>query len=164
MSTAFTLQRFFLPLAPLYAAAAGWALWRLAGGGRALLAATLALVVVLWGGYGAGARYALAGQPADEVALVQMVEATAPPGAMLAARVSGRLPVAKYSAIGHRVVEWPAGGDLERSVTPADLAEARAAGATYLIWDEAGGPPPLAGPGAAPLATAGRYALYRLEQ
>lgn len=164
VSTAFTLPRFFLPLAPLYAAAAGWALWRLAGGGRALLAAALALVVVLWGGHGAGARYVLAGQPADEVAIVRMVEAATPPEAMIAARVSGRLPVAKYSAIGHRVVEWPAGGDLGRAIGPEDLAEAMAAGATFLLWDEAGGPPPLADPGAALVADAGRYALYRLAQ
>ncbi len=161
VSTAFTLQRFFLPLAPIYAVAAGWALWRLAGGGRGLLGASLALVVVLWGGYGAGARYVLANQPADELALVAMVEATAPE-ARIAARVAGRLPVAKYSAIAHRVVDWPVGADLQRAITADDLDDAREAGASYLLWDEATGPPPLSDPDAARVALAGRYALYRL--
>lgn len=162
MSTAFILQRFFLPLAPLYAAAAGWALWRLAGGGRRLATTTLALVVVLWGGFGAGARYVLANQPADEVAAVRMVEAAAPPDAPIAARVSGRLPLAKYSAIAHRVVDWPAGSDSAATITPADLDAARAAGATLLLWDEAAGPPPLSAHDAARVAAGGRYALYRL--
>jgi 4-amino-4-deoxy-L-arabinose transferase-like glycosyltransferase len=163
VSTAFTLQRFFLPLAPIYAVAAGWALWRLTGGGRALLGAALALGVVLWGGYGAGARYVLANQPADEVAAVTMVRATLPPDALVAARVAGRLPLAKYSALAHRVVDWPAGSVVEAPVTAADLEAARAAGAAYLLWDEAAGPPPLAAPEAARMTGGGRYALYRLE-
>lgn len=163
VSTAFTLQRFFLPLAPIYAVAAAWALWRLAGGGRALLGMALALVVVLWGGFGAGAAYVLANQPADEVAAVRMVEAAAPPDALLAARVAGRLPLAKYSALAHRMVDWPVGSDLAAPITPADLDDARAAGAAYLLWDEAAGPPPLADAEAARAATSGRYGLYRLS-
>jgi 4-amino-4-deoxy-L-arabinose transferase-like glycosyltransferase len=163
VSTAFTLQRFFLPLAPIYAAAAGWALWRLAGGGRALLGAALALVVVLWGGFGAGASYVLANQPADEVAAVAMVQAAAP-DAPIAARVAGRLPLAKYSALAHQVVDWPVGSDLAAPVTAADLAAARAAGADFLLWDEASGLPPLSDPEAARVAASGRYALYRLDQ
>ncbi|NTU85002.1 MAG: hypothetical protein HGA45_37505, partial [Chloroflexales bacterium] len=164
VSTAFTLQRFFLPLAPVYAVAAGWAAWRLAGGGRALLGMAMALVVVLWGGSAAGARYVLDNQPADEVAIVRMVEAAAPPGSLVAARVAGRLPVAKYSAIAHRVVEWPAGADVQRPISAADLAAAHAAGAAYVIWDEATGPPPLADPVAARVAGGGRYALYRIAE
>lgn len=163
VSTAFTLQRFFLPLAPLYAVAAGWTLWRLARGGRALLGAGLTMVVVLWGGFGAGANYVLAGQPADEVAAVAMVERALPDDALLAARVAGRLPLAKYSAIGHRVVAWPVGSELSVPITAADLAAARTAGANYLLWDEAGGLPPLADPEAARVASSGRYALYRLN-
>jgi 4-amino-4-deoxy-L-arabinose transferase-like glycosyltransferase len=163
VSTAFTLQRFFLPLAPIYAVAAGWAVGRLARGGQVLLGAALALSVVLWGGYGAGARYVLASQPADEVAAVRMVSATLPPDGLIAARVASRLPLAKYSALAHRVVDWPAGSTLESPVTAADLEAARAAGAAYLLWDEATGPPPLAAPEAARIAGGGRYALYRLE-
>jgi len=163
VSTAFALQRFFLPLAPIYAVAAGWLLWRLAQGGRRLLGVGLVLVVLLWGGYAAGTRYVLAGQPADEVAAVQMVQAFAPPEARIAARVAGRLPLAKYSAIAHRVVAWPIGSDLAAPIAAADLLAARAAGATYLLWDEAAGPPPLPSPDAARVATSPRYALYRLD-
>lgn len=163
VSTAFTLQRFFLPLAPIYAVASGWCLWRLARGGRALLATSLVLVVVLWGGYGAGARSVLAQQPADEVAAVRLVAAATAPGDLIATRVSGRLPLAKYSAIAHRVVDWPAAAQLDVPVTPADLAAARAAGASYLLWDEATGPPPLPDPATALVRTSGRYGLYRLD-
>ena len=162
VSTAFTLQRFFLPLAPIYALGAGWALGKLARGGRALLGATLALGVVLWGGYGAGARYVLANQPADEVAAVAMVRDSLPPDALIAARVSSRLPLAKYSALAHRVVDWPA-GSAETAIIADDLEEARAAGAAYLLWDEAAGLPPLPSPEAARVASSGRYALYRLD-
>ena len=163
VSTAFALQRFFLPLAPIYAVGTGWLLWRLAQGGRRLLGVGLVLIVLLWGGYGAGARYVLAGQPADEVSAVQMVQAFAPPEARIAARVAGRLPLAKYSPIAHRMVDWPVGSDLAVPITAANLAEARAAGATYLLWDEAAGPPPLPSPDAARVATSPRYTLYRLD-
>jgi hypothetical protein len=160
ISTAFLLQRFVLPLAAIYAVAAGWAAWRLAGGGQRLLALSLALIVVLWGGFGAGQRYVLANQPPDEVAAVRMVQQAVPADALIAARVADRLPLAKYSAIAHVVVEWPVGSDLSRPITPADLDAARAAGAVYLLWDAADGVPPLDNPDAALVATSGRYTLY----
>jgi 4-amino-4-deoxy-L-arabinose transferase-like glycosyltransferase len=160
VSTGFTLQRFFLPLAAVYAAAAGWALWRLAGGGRALLGVTLALAVVLWGGRGAGAGYVLATQPADEVAAVRLVQAQLPPGEPLAARISARVPLDKYSAVAHLFSPWPAGADTDREVTPADLADLAGRGVRYLLWDEAAGPPPAP---AALVASSGRYGLYRIE-
>ena len=162
VSTAFALQRFFLPLAPFYAVAAAWALWRLTGGGRALLGVTLVLGVVLWGGFAAGTRYVLENQPAEENALVLAVEAATPSGSRLAARVSSRVPVAKYSAIADRMVAWPVGADLQHPITATDLAEAQAAGARYLLWDEATGPPPLSDPAGARLVTTGRYAVYRM--
>jgi hypothetical protein len=161
VSTAFTLQRFFLPLAPIYAAAAAWAAWRLAGGGRALLGVGLALVVVLWGGWASGVGYVMAGQPADEVAAAQMVAANLPVGALFGARVSARLPLAKYSAIAHSAVDWPAGADISRSISADDLRSLRAAGASYLLWDDASGPPP-GGPADTRVGTGGRYSLYRL--
>lgn len=163
VSSAFALQRFFLPLVPLYAVAAAWAFWRLARSERALFGLSLVLVVVLWGGYGAGAKYALGNQPADELAAIEMVQTAIPPDALLAARVAARLPLAKYSALAHRVVEWPIGSDLALPVSADDLVAARAAGARYLLWDEASGLPPLPDPGAARVASSGRYALYQLE-
>ncbi|NTW97788.1 MAG: hypothetical protein HGB28_04475, partial [Oscillochloris sp.] len=97
-----------------------------------------------------------------EVAAAQMVEAALPPGATLGARVSARLPLAKYSAIAHRVVGWAAGGDGSRPVGAADLEELRSLGAGYLLWDETVGPPPLGDPQGARVAESGRYSLYRL--
>ncbi len=162
VSTAFSLQRFFLPLAPIYAVAAGWSLWRLARGGRLLLGTSLALVVVLWGGYESGARYVLAQQPAEEVAAIRMVEAATAPGNPIAARVSDRLPLAKYSAIAHRVVDWPPHVMAGAAIGAEDVAAVRAAGACYLLWDETAGPPPLPDPDAARLSASGRYGLYHL--
>lgn len=162
VSTAFSLPRFFLPLAPLYAAAAGWTLWRLLGGGQRLLGAGMVLIVVLWGGFATGTGAVLANQPADELAAIRMVQTGTPPEARLAAYVSPRLPLAKYSVLAHRVVAWPAGGGTNLP-GPADLQAARAAGATYLLWDEAGGTPPLADPQTARIDITGRYGLYRLE-
>lgn len=162
VSTAFSLQRFFLPLAPIYAVAAGWSVWRLAHGGRLLLGASLALVVVLWGGYESGARYVLTQQPAEEVAAIHMVEAVTAPGDPIAARVSDRLPLAKYSAIAHRVVDWPPHVAAGATPRAEDVAAVYAAGARYLLWDETAGPPPLADPDAARVSASGRYGLYRL--
>jgi hypothetical protein len=162
ISTAFLLQRFVLPLALIYAVAAGWAALRLTRGGRPLLALSLALIVVLWGGFGAGQRYVLANQPPDEVAAVRMVQQVAPPDASIAARVSDRLPLAKYSAIAHLMIDWPVGSDLSRPITAADLETARAAGAQYLLWDTFAGAPPLDNPEAALVAASGRYALYQI--
>ena len=163
VSTAFSLQRFFLPLAPIYAVAAGWCLWRLTRGGRLLLGTSLALIVVLWGGYGTGARYVLAQQPAEEVAAIRMVEAATDPGDLIAARVSGRLPLAKYSALAHRVVDWPPQVTADAAISAEEVAAVRAAGARYLLWDETAGPPPLPDPAAALVGASGRYGLYRLD-
>jgi 4-amino-4-deoxy-L-arabinose transferase-like glycosyltransferase len=162
ISTAFLLQRFVLPLALIYAVAAGWAALRLTRGGRPLLALSLALIVVLWGGFGAGQRYVLANQPPDEVAAVRMVQQAASPDALIAARVSDRLPLAKYSAIAHQVVDWPVGSDLSRPITADDLETARAAGAQYLLWDTVAGAPPLDNPEAALVAASERYVLYQI--
>ena len=162
VSTAFTLPRFFLPLAPIYATAAAWVVWRLTGGGRAMLGVGLALGVVLWGGWAGGMRYALAGQPADEVAAAQMVQSYLPADALFGARVSARLPLAKYSAIAHAAVNWPAGGDLAQPISADDLRTLRDAGASYLLWDDDSGLPPLADVAGARVDDSGRYSLYRL--
>ncbi|MFV9507390.1 MAG: hypothetical protein AB4911_22795 [Oscillochloridaceae bacterium umkhey_bin13] len=130
---------------------------------RLLLGMALGLIMVLWGGYGAGIRYVLTNQPADEVAALALVRNVAPPEARFAARISARLPLAKYSAIAHRVVDWPIGSDLAQPLSPADLEVARAAGATHLLWDETSGLPPLDDPAAARLASTGRYAIYQLD-
>jgi hypothetical protein len=163
LSTAFLLQRFLLVLVPIYAVAAAWLLAKLPGSGRLLLAIGLALSVVLWGGFGIGANYVIALQPEEELEAIALVRRHVPPDAHIAARVAERLPLAKYSAIAHRVVDWPVGSDPQQTVTVADIAAARAAGATFLLWDDAGGPPPLADPVGVRLESGRRYTLYLIE-
>ncbi len=176
VSMAFILPRFFLPLAPIYAAAAaGLIVWvvgndgrrtedggrRTEDGGRTTnayfktLVVGFMLLVLLWGGFGIGARYVLEQQPADEVAALRMVQTTLPPDALLLAHVPADVPLAKYSAIAHRVVPWP--DALDDSAAPA--AEQ---GVAYLLWDESLGVPALPDPDAARVAVAGGYGLYQL--
>ncbi|WP_165360521.1 glycosyltransferase family 39 protein [Candidatus Chloroploca sp. Khr17] len=162
VSTGFLLPRFFLPLTALYAVAAGWLFGRVVGSGRLLVGAALFLSMVLWGGYGAGVRYVLDLQPADEIAAIQMVQAHVPTDALLAGNVPARLPLTKYSAIAHQVIEWPSTEASQTGITAAELDAARAAGATYLLWDVAQGRPPLDNPEAALMAQTERYRLYRL--
>ena len=187
VSMAFILPRFFLPLAPIYAtAAAGLLCWlvtklevnqeaRRRGGEEAregggefaaspsrLAASSLWLVgmlltVVLWSGFGIGTRYVLQQQPADEVAVVQLVLQTLQPGEQLLARVPADVPLAKYSALAHRVAPWP-----DVSDDHAALAQASTEGIAYLLWYEAAGPPALPDPEAARVGIAGAYRLYRL--
>jgi 4-amino-4-deoxy-L-arabinose transferase-like glycosyltransferase len=171
VSMAFILPRFFLPLAPIYAAAAaGLIVWvigdagqRTGDAGRTTNAYFKTLVVgfmllaLLWGGFGIGTRYVLEQQPANEVAALQMVQTTLPPDASLLARVPADVPLAKYSAIAHRVVPWP-----ETSNESAALTRAAEQGVAYLLWDENLGAPALPDPDAARVALAGGYGLYRL--
>jgi 4-amino-4-deoxy-L-arabinose transferase-like glycosyltransferase len=172
-STAFVLPRFFVPLVPIYAAAAAWCIGRLTLLGspaapsvemapqyaRRWTAVVLLLLVLLSGGVAAGTGYVLAHQPADEVAMVQLVQETLQPGEQVLARLPAEVPIGKYSAIAHRVVLWP---DTAADAA-AVLAEARANGAAYLLWDDAQGTPPLPEPTAAREGGAGTYSLYRLE-
>lgn len=177
-SMAFVLPRFFLPLAPIYAVAAAWTIWKAwkltvndqwsqmsvyplrklsDQAVRVLLVVGLLLLALLWGGFGAGARYVLTQQPADEAAILRLAQGTLQPGETLIARVSPRTPVAKYSVIAHRVVPWPAAPSDQ-----ATLEQARAQGVDYLLWDETAGPPPLPNPHAGQIGVAGSYGLYRL--
>ncbi|PDW04366.1 hypothetical protein CJ255_03950 [Candidatus Viridilinea mediisalina] len=163
VSSGFILPRFFLPLSAIYAVAGAWLIWRIlpSGAERMLTGIGVALLVVLWNGFHTGAAVVLQNQPPDEVAAVAMVHAVAP-HATLAAYLPARVPLANFSAIAHQVVAWPAGVMDGHTLTPADLAAVRQHGATYLLWDEARGTPPLPDPEAARVATSGRYALYRL--
>jgi hypothetical protein len=177
-SMAFVLPRFFLPLAPIYAVAAAWTVWkawqlaahdqwsqmrvyplrRLSDQAvRVSLVVGLLLLALLWGGFGAGARYVLTQQPADEAAILRLAQRALQPGETLVARVSVRTPVAKYSVIAHRVVPW-----LAAPSDQATLEQARARGVDYLLWDETAGPPPLPNPHAGQIGVAGSYGLYRL--
>jgi hypothetical protein len=81
------------------------------------------------------------------------------PNEKLLARLPADVPVGKYSAIAHRVVLWPDGAADAATV----LAQARADGAAYLLWDDAQGAPPLPDPPAARVGGAGPYSLYRIE-
>lgn len=168
VSMAFTLQRFFLPLTPLYAAAAGWLIhelvakvWRRFSAvlteARVMTAAAVVLLALLWGGFGIGARYVLDHQPAEEVAAVRLTLATLDADDRLIARVSVRTPIAKYSALAHHVAPWPDAAD-----DRAALALAHEEGIGYLLWDDDTGAPPLADLSARRVAGTDRYGLYRL--
>lgn len=154
IATAFILPRFFLPLAPLYAVAAAWALAQLWGSQRAFLSATLVIITILLPGPANGVRAVLAAQPADEVAAVELVQRTAPAtGANLVAAIPDRLPLAKYSAIAHLINR--------RVPVTVTYAELQALRADYLLWDNAQGPPPLPQPETAQIGT-GRFTLYTI--
>jgi 4-amino-4-deoxy-L-arabinose transferase-like glycosyltransferase len=161
---AFALPRFFLPLAPLYAAGVGgvWLLvsrrwpqssWPLVG--------ALALAALLLPGVGAGAGAALTGQPDDEVAAVALVERALAPGDLLLAQLPADVPLAKYSSIAHRAAAWPAPVACGAPVSADALAAARSpSGAGYLLWSDACGAAPL--PSEALRGRAGPFALYAL--
>lgn len=154
IATAFILPRFFLPLVPLYAVAAAWALARLWAKQRAGLVATLAVIVILLPGPANGVRTVLAAQPADEVAAVELVQRTMPAiGANLVAAIPDRLPLAKYSAIAHLINR--------RVPVTVTYAELQALRTDYLLWDNAQGPPPIPQPEAARIGT-GRFTLYTM--
>ncbi|MBS1964344.1 MAG: glycosyltransferase family 39 protein [Chloroflexi bacterium SZAS-1] len=150
--------RFVLPLLPVYAVAAAWLALRLTGPVHLLLAG-LVLLALLWGGFGLGTSYVLRaqpttttpGQPADELAIIQSVQARLLPDERIIVRADPRVPLGKYSAIAHLVQPAPAAD------TPAAL---RASGATYLIWSTSLGPAPALG---SPLEVAGNYELYSLQ-
>lgn len=156
----FVLLRFFLPLAPLYAAAGAGAVQAAIDAtptekrARWFVAVALLLLALMSGGVGLGARYVLSHQPADEAAMVRLIEEVVPPGEQVLARVAPGTPLAKYSAVAHRVVPWPADGS--KGAVQARPAQ----GAAYLLWEEGQGALP---PGAVQAGTAGRYTLYRLE-
>ncbi len=136
IATAFILPRFFLPLAPLYAVAAAWAMQQLWKSQRQLLIATLIIGVVLSIGPGAAVQAVLSAQPADEVAAVALVRRSLPEyGVNVVAAIPDRLPLAKYSAIAHLI----------RFRVPVTVTaeELREIGADYLLWDQAQGTPPI---------------------
>jgi 4-amino-4-deoxy-L-arabinose transferase-like glycosyltransferase len=166
VAVGFALQRFFLPLAAVYAIAAGWALARIRAryGARASLALGLALAALLWGGFAAGASAVLRpaevgdaapGQPADALGAARLALAALRPGERLAVRVpaddDAGLALAKYSAVAHLVA--PGAG-----TTASDV---RGSGAAYLLWSERLGEPPPVGP---EVGRSGQYALYRVQQ
>jgi 4-amino-4-deoxy-L-arabinose transferase-like glycosyltransferase len=166
IAMAFVLPRFFLPLAPIYAAAAGWlVVWALRhlrpmpelARVRGLLLALLLLLALVSSGFASGTRLVLEHQPADEVAAVRLTLAHLQPGERVLTRVPAEVPLAKYSALAHRALPWPTTRN-----TAAVLADARANGAAYLLWDERRGSPPLRDPAAAHVGSAGMYGLYRL--
>lgn len=167
LCVAFILPRFFLPLVPIYAVAAAWSvqygITRLSPPPsevpalRSLMAVGMVLLVVLWGGFHTGVSSVLNQQPADERAVVQMVRALVPPGQRILARLPPDVPLAKYSAIAHRVAPWPDAPD-ERTA----LLMAQREGVSYLLWDDASGPPPLPDPEAARVDGVGSFGLYRI--
>jgi 4-amino-4-deoxy-L-arabinose transferase-like glycosyltransferase len=136
IATAFILPRFFLPLAPLYAVAAAWAMTQLWTGQRRLLIATLLIGAILIPGPMVAAQAVLAAQPTDEVAAVMLVrQSLSADRARVVAAIPDRLPLTKYSAIAHLI----------RFRVPVTVTaeELREIGADYLLWDQAQGTPPI---------------------
>lgn len=154
ISVGLSLQRFFLPLAPIYALAGAWAVTRLASlrrGPHPQLAAGILLTLFLWGGFATGSAYVLRerppgdaapGQPAPTAAAARLVQSNLAHGATLAVRLApgdeDGLALSKYSAISHIVV--------------ADDGD-------YLLWSTALGHPP----GGEVVGQAGGYVLLRLN-
>jgi 4-amino-4-deoxy-L-arabinose transferase-like glycosyltransferase len=143
------LQRFFLPLAPVYALAAAWTLLitiRALARHRALIparlqiGALLILLLVLQSGFAIGVRDVIDGQPTDEVAAVRLVQQTLPPEESLRVVLAPGDPVGKYSAIVHRVA-------------PPDRAT------RYLLHSAEAG----AIPDGAVIAIAGKYTLVQVR-
>jgi hypothetical protein len=143
------LQRFFLPLAPVYAVAAAWTLLitiRALARQQALtsvrlqIGVILILLLVLQFGFALGVRDVIDRQPADEVAAVRLVQRTLPPEESLRVVLAPGDPVGKYSAIAHRVA-------------PPDRAT------RYLLHSAEAG----ALPDGMVVAVAGKYVLVRLE-
>jgi 4-amino-4-deoxy-L-arabinose transferase-like glycosyltransferase len=106
------LQRFFLPLAPVYALAAAWTLLvtiralarqRTLTPVRLQIGVILILLLVSQSGFALGVRDVIDRQPADEVAAVRLVQQTLPPEESLRVVLAPGDPVGKYSAIAHRV-------------------------------------------------------------
>ncbi len=143
------LQRFFLPLAPVYALAAAWTLLvtiRTLARQRALTPARLQIGVILilllvsQSGFALGVRDVIDRQPADEVAAVRLVQQTLPPDEPLRVVLAPGDPVGKYSAIAHRVA-------------PPDRAT------RYLLHSAEAG----AIPDGAVIAIAGKYTLVQVR-
>jgi 4-amino-4-deoxy-L-arabinose transferase-like glycosyltransferase len=143
------LQRFFLPLAPVYALAAAWTLLitiralarrRTLTPVRLQIGVILILLLVLQSGFALGVRDVIDRQPADEVAAVRLVQQTLPPEESLRVVLAPGDPVGKYSAIAHRVA-------------PPDRAT------RYLLHSAEAG----AIPDGAVIAIAGKYALVQVR-
>ncbi len=143
------LQRFFLPLAPVYAIAAAWTLARAVGAlaarrawspARLWIIGVLVFLVILWQGFAIGVREVIDRQPADEAAAVRLVQQTVPPGELLRAALAPGDPVGKYSAIAHRIA-------------PPEQ-ETR-----YLLHSREAGPRP----DGVVIATFGKYALVQVQ-
>lgn len=175
VALAFLLPRFMLPLIPIYAVAAAWLVGhvtttllsrspnqqttRL----RWQLAILLLLGLLLQNTIQSGIRSVLARQPADEVAIINLALTTLQPGEMIVAELSPESPVAKYSALAHRVI--PDQASTTELTSQHDWSAAQAAGAIYLLWDATQGDPLLSmSPNAdqAHVGRAGPYTLYRL--
>ncbi|MGC8799543.1 MAG: glycosyltransferase family 39 protein [Chloroflexus sp.] len=155
ISVAFILPRFWLPLVPLYAVAAAWALTHLLNRPRSLLAAGLGLIVLLWPGPQMAVSAVLTAQPSDETGAVALVQQTiTTSGARVVAAIPDRLPLVKYSAIAHLITE--------RVPLTVTFAELQALHADYVLWDNAQGEPPLPTPNQRRIGD-GRFTLYRVR-
>ncbi len=168
LSIAFTLLRFYLPLAPIYAAGAVWllalAVERLRAGDPAAplrnwLAMALLILLLLGGNLSIGVRAVLDKQSAALISVVRMVEREVPPDTPMIIFPQPGSPIATYSVLAHRNIELPAA----HLALPETVQAAIDQGAGYMLWDLDRGRPPLIDPAQPPLATSGGYSLYRLD-
>lgn len=152
VSVGLSNDRFYLPLVPVYALAAVWALARCAPRPMMLTGAALVLLALVSGGFRTGTQSVLARQNADEAAAVALLARTLAPGERFVVCVEADggcaySALGKYSAVAHRAAETP---------QQATAAALRGTGAEYLLWR--GG----AAPAGTPTATARAFTLYRL--
>lgn len=149
LSVGLPLQRFVLPLTPIYALAAAWIIWQAArlmaerlsvAPARLAILAGVVLLAFLQDSFTIGARYVLDRQPAEEVAIIRLVEQRLPVGEPFGIALAPGDAVGKYSAIAHRVA-------------PAETTP------RYLLHHLAAGAPPAG----ETLVTAGSYTLLRIK-
>ena len=133
VSVGLGLLRFALPLVPIYALAAAWAVQSLAArtGARASqVLIGLLLAALLWPGFATGTGFVLGNQPADERAAVEMIQRYVVPPQRVHMQLDKRAQFDTYSAIAHLVAapDEAATYELRKTDTAQDETPIESAG------------------------------------